>query len=174
GPVGLTSPLAVGLLALAGAVALTEPLQQSVARIQTAPLQQTVARNLATPAQFVQGHQRDDGSFAEAGSPPGAALTAWAVLGLAASGEEVAPAARNYLVGAESGLEAATDVELVAMAELALGLRADSLLARIRSLFRPGGAIGPTINSTIWGVLALRTAALPVPWATVRWLLARQ
>jgi hypothetical protein len=129
---------------------------------------------LATPAQFVQGHQRADGSFAEAGSPPGAALTSWAVLGLTAAGEEVAPAARDYLVAHEDDLEGVTDVALVAMAELALGLPADDLLDRVRSFARPSGAIGPAINSTIWGILALRTAGQPVAPATVRWLLARQ
>jgi hypothetical protein len=155
----------VGLKALAAAAA---------AVAVAAPLQQSVARDSVTPAQFVQGHQRADGSFAEAGSPPGPMLTSWAVLGLAAAGEEIAPTVRDYLAGEESGLKVATDVELVAMAELALGLPAERLVDRIRSLVRPSGAIGPTINSTIWGILALRTAGLPVARSTVRWLLARQ
>jgi hypothetical protein len=155
----------VGLKALAAAAS---------ALALTAPLQQSVARNGATPAQFVQAHQRADGAFAEAGSPPGPALTSWAVLGLAAAGVEIAPTARDYLVAEENGLRTATDMELVAMAELALGLSAERLLDRIRSLARPSGAIGPAINSTIWGVLALRTARLAVTKRTVRWLLARQ
>jgi hypothetical protein len=133
-----------------------------------------LAEASATPAQFVRSQQRADGSFAEAGTPPGPALTAWAVLGLRAAGAEVDPAAGDYLVAHEDELEAATDVELVALAERALGLPADRLLERIRSLARPSGAIGPSVNSTIWGLLALRSAGLPVSQRTVGWLLARQ
>jgi hypothetical protein len=158
----------VGLKAVAVALAvaaLTTPLHRDVARSQGVG---------GAPAQFLLGQQRPDGSFAEAGTPPGPALTAWAVLGLAAAGAKVDPASGDYLAAHEEELEAATDVELVTMAERALGLPADRLLERIRSLAKPSGAIGPSVNSTIWGVLALRTAGLPVSQQTVRWLLARQ
>jgi len=127
-----------------------------------------------TPSQYVAGRQLADGSFAEPGGRPGPALTAWAVLGLRAAGAPVRPEALDYLVSQESELTSATDVELVAMAQLALGGEAESLLARLRELERPSGAIGPTLNSTIWGILALRSAGLPAPAASVRYLLARQ
>jgi prenyltransferase beta subunit len=159
----------VGLKALTVAAAaiavLTSPWQPAVAGSQSAE---------GAAAQFLLAQQRPDGSFAEADTPPGPALTAWTVLGLAAAGAKLDPAAGNYLAAHEQELEAATDVELVAMAERALGLPADRLLDRIRSLARRSGAIGPSINSTIWGMLALRTAELPLSQRTVRWLLAHQ
>jgi hypothetical protein len=129
---------------------------------------------LASPGQFVQAHQRADGSFAEPGGPPGVALTAWAVLGLTAAGLPVAEETRGYLLAHEGELRTATDLELALMAELALGLPTDALVARLRALVRPSGAIGPAVNSTVWGVLALRAAGLSAPPEAVRYLLARQ
>lgn len=61
-----------------------------------------------------------------------------------------------------------TDISLVALAEEALGAEPDALLARLA--VKPTGQIGPTLNSTFWGVLALGRAAP----ATVRFLLAHQ
>jgi energy-coupling factor transport system substrate-specific component len=60
------------------------------------------------------------------------------------------------------------------MAEDAVGAPTPALLARLRALRRPSGAIGTTLNSTIWGVLALRSVGEPAPPASVRYLLARQ
>jgi energy-coupling factor transport system substrate-specific component len=128
----------------------------------------------ATPAQYLQSHALADGSFAESGGRPGPQLTAWAALGLRASGAAVQPQTLDYLVAHEAELKVATDLELVALAELALGGRAEALLARIRALSRPSGGIGPTLNSTIWGVLALRAAGDPAPRAVIRRLLAAQ
>lgn len=128
----------------------------------------------ATPVQYLASQQRADGSFSEPGGQPGPALTAWAVLGLRAAGAFVPPVTLRYLVEHEDELEAATDLELAAMAELALGGRGESLLARIRALEQRSGAIGPTLNSTIWGVLALRSAGAAVSTRTVAYLLSKQ
>lgn len=123
---------------------------------------------------YVQASQLEDGGFAEAGGSADPALTAWAVLGLRAAGASPAAAAADYLVAHESELESATGVELALMAELALGVSPEGLVARLRAFQRPSGAIGPAVNSTIWGVLALRQAGLPVPAASVRYLLTQQ
>jgi hypothetical protein len=60
------------------------------------------------------------------------------------------------------------------MAEAVTGGASPALLASLHALDRPGGAIGPTVNSTIWGMLALRQAGQPVAAATVRYLEAAQ
>src|SRR5205823_1124441 len=85
-----------------------------------------------------------------------------------------ADAGADFIAAHEAELAAPTDVELALIAQAAAGRRPDSLLARLRAVVRPDGAIGPSINSTVWGVIALRAAREPVPPATVRWILARQ
>ena len=104
---------------------------------------------LATPAGYVQAQQRDDGGFGDA------QITAWATLGLVASGGETGGAA-SFL--ARSRPETATDAALIAMARAAAGERPDDLLPRLRA-YRPG----KLVNATIWTVLALRQAGEPVP-----------
>jgi Prenyltransferase and squalene oxidase repeat len=128
----------------------------------------------ATPVGYLQGRQGSSGGFAEPGGRPSPQLTAWAVLGLRAAGAKPSPAALDYLVAREDALPSATDVELVAMAESVLGRRPERLLARIRSVQRKTGQIGPRVNSTIWGVLALRQAGEPPPRPAVRFILHRQ
>jgi hypothetical protein len=127
----------------------------------------------ATPVGFLQGRQAPGGGFVEPSGSSGPQLTAWAALGLKAA--RASPGrALDYLVAHEGELTEATDVELVALAESALGHRSDRLLARIRRLQRPGGAIGPTVNSTIWGILALRQAGEAAPRGAVSFVLRRQ
>jgi len=132
-----------------------------------------VAAVAATPAGYLQGRQAPSGGFAEPGGSPSPQLTAWAALGLAAAGASTG-SALDYLAAHEGELTAATDVELVAVAESALGRRPEALLVRIRKLQQPSGRIGPTINSTVWGILALRQARERAPRAAVRFVLSRQ
>ena len=127
----------------------------------------------ATPVGFLQRHQAPGGGFVEPGGASGPQLTAWAALGLKAAGASPGRAL-DYLVAHEGELIEATDVELVALAQSALGHRPDRLLARIRHFQRSSGAIGPTVNSTMWGILALRQAGEPAPRAAVRFVLRRQ
>ena len=139
-----------------------------------------VAIALASPTQeaarFLEGAQAPSGGFAEPGGGATPGLTAWAAIGLRAAGRpaEGLGAARAYLAGIEGALHSATDLELVLAARLALGDPATSLLERVRALRRPDGRIGPTLNSTIWGVLALRSAGDSIPADAVRLLLRRQ
>ena len=128
---------------------------------------------LASPVGFVQGRQLPDGGFAEQGRTSSPELTAWAVLGLRSAGVAT-PKAHDYLVAHEGDLATTTDVELVLAAEAASGGASPGLVARVRAAERASGAIGPLVNSTIWGVLALRQAGERVPPRVVRYLLVRQ
>jgi hypothetical protein len=128
---------------------------------------------LVSPVGFVQSRQLPDGGFAEHGRASSPELTAWAVLGLRSTGVAT-PKAHDYLVAHEGELETTTDVELVAAAEAASGGPSPRILARLRAAQRPNGAIGPLLNSTIWGVLALRQAGQQIPVETARYLRAHQ
>ena len=127
----------------------------------------------STPAGYLQGRQAANGGFVEPTGSSGPQLTAWAALGLKAAGANTGRAL-DYLAAHEGELTETTDVELVAMAESALGRKPDRLLTRIHSAQRSSGAIGPTVNSTMWGILALRQAGLPAPRGAVRFVLRKQ
>jgi hypothetical protein len=119
-----------------------------------------------SPVSFLQAHS-SNGAYAEPGGTADALLTSWAVLGLHAAGAD-APGSLAYLHTQEGALTSATDVALVALAEEALGDRADALLARLT--VKPSGQIGDTLNSTLWAVLALDRSSA----ATTRFILAHQ
>ncbi len=119
-----------------------------------------VATSLASPAAYLQEHQREDGSFGDA------QITAWATLGLVAAGAETGGAA-GFLARHEPQTQ--TDAALVAMARAAAGDRPVDLLPRLRA--HPPGKL---VNATIWTILALRQADEPAPRELVRALLASQ
>ena len=125
------------------------------------------------PVEFLLRHQQPSGAFAESDGRPGPALTAWAVLGLRAAGAGTG-GALQYLIAHEAHLPALTDVELVATAESSLGRSPAALLARIHAAQRPNGRIGPSVNSTVWGILALRQAGERAPRGAVRFVLRQQ
>jgi hypothetical protein len=128
---------------------------------------------LATPASFLQGRQGADGAFSEPGGTATPGLTAWAAIGLTAAGAPTGKA-HDYLVAHESQLASATDVELAVVAEAVTGGSSAPLLARLDALVQPSGRIGPALNSTIWGILALRQAGRDVPKESVHYLTAHQ
>jgi len=109
----------------------------------------------AAPSSYVESRQQADGGFAEPGGRSTPGLTAWAVVGLHAAGRPTTGAV-EYLRAHERELLTATDVELAVIAEAAGGDDGPSaaLRARLAGLSRSDGRIGPTINSTAWGVLA--------------------
>jgi Prenyltransferase and squalene oxidase repeat len=127
-------------------------------------------------ARYLQSRQEPNGGFAEPGSEATTGLTAWAVIGLRAAGTPARELERagEYLARTEPRLQSATDVELVLVARASLGERPRELIDRVRGFERASGAIGPSVNSTIWGVLALRAAGEAAPPAAVRYLLRRQ
>lgn len=128
---------------------------------------------VASVLSFVQGRVQPDGGYAEPGGRSTVALTATSVLGLAAQRAPVPAAAREYLVAHETGLTA-TELELVVLAEAASGGATARALDALHALQRPNGLIGDALNSTYWGVLALRQVGEPVPQATVRAILRGQ
>jgi len=127
-----------------------------------------VAASLAAspPAEYVLSHQQTDRGFAEIGGVESPELTAWAVLGLRASGAGTG-GALTYLLAHERDLKTPTSIALVAMAKAALGRDADSLLARLP-------AQPHAVNEAIWDALALRQAGRTVPRPIVNYLLRSQ
>ncbi|MEZ5101329.1 MAG: prenyltransferase/squalene oxidase repeat-containing protein [Thermoleophilia bacterium] len=127
---------------------------------------------------YLQARQQPDGGFAEPGGRSDPGLTAWVVLGLDAAGIDPAAVVRDgrsaadYLAG--KPYPAATDLELRILALVALHRDVSGLADQLARLSRRTGSIGPTVNSTIWGILALRAAGRPVPAAAVRYLLGAQ
>jgi prenyltransferase beta subunit len=110
----------------------------------------------SSPAGFVASHQQPDGGFAEPGGQSDPSLTAWSVLGLTAAGEQPAGPTADYLAARPAS--GATNLALRILALRALRRETTTEVARLEALRRPNGRIGPLVNSTIWGVLALRAA----------------
>jgi iron complex transport system substrate-binding protein len=129
-----------------------------------------LAAPAATPADYLLSRQQPDGGFAEPGGQSDPGLTAWAVLGLAATGRE-APHAGDFLAG--KPYPNATDLALRILALDALGRDTSALVAQLEGLRRPDGRIGPLVNSTVWGVLALRATGRPAG-TSVRYILRAQ
>jgi energy-coupling factor transport system substrate-specific component len=149
--------------------------------LRLAALGFTVAALAAVPAaqsaesvstRFLASREQPGGGFAEQNGTTGLALTAWGVLALRAHGVEASAATREYLVRTEP--KTVPELALATMAREATGAPTAALVARLRRAIRPSGLIGPTLNATIWSVLALRQVGEPVPVATKRLLLARQ
>jgi Squalene-hopene cyclase C-terminal domain/Prenyltransferase and squalene oxidase repeat len=125
----------------------------------------------ATPADYVASHQASDGGFAEPGQASDPSLTAWAVLGLKAAGREPSRSPASYLEDAPA--RTANDVALRILALEALGRDTDALADRLEGMRGPGGRIGTLVNSTIWGVIALRATERPAG-TSVKYLLRVQ
>jgi hypothetical protein len=128
---------------------------------------------LRAGVEYLKARQLGGGAFAESGGKADPGLSAWAVLGLRAARawpDEPGDAA-GYLAGRTDA--AVTDLELRLLALAALDRNVDTLANRLLG-HRRGGRIGPTVNSTIWGMLALRAAGRKVPRACVRYLKRRQ
>jgi prenyltransferase beta subunit len=128
------------------------------------------ATALDAAARYLETHQQPDGGFAEPGRATEPGLTAWVVLGLVAAGR-VPLGAAEYLEG--RSYPTATDLELRILALAALDRDVQSLAGRLEGLRRPSGAIGPSLSSTIWGILALSAAGRSAG-SSVGYLLARQ
>lgn len=122
-------------------------------------------------AAYLEGRRQPNGGFAEPGRAADPSLTAWAALGLRAAGRTPAGTAA-YLEGKPA--PSATDLALRILALDALGRDVDGLVSRLQGLRRASGAVGPTVNSTIWAVLALRADGRAAGRRTVRWLLRQQ
>jgi hypothetical protein len=122
---------------------------------------------------FVQGRAQPDGGYAEPSGRSTVALTATAVLAVHAAGATPPAGTRAYLLAHESGLTS-SELELVVMAEAVTGGASDGALASLQALVHANGTIGEALNSTYWGVLALRQAGQQVPAAAVSAMLHGQ
>ncbi len=122
-----------------------------------------VALALATPQHFLAAHQLPDGSFAEATGKPGAALTAWALLGLRSAHVS---ADDRYLRMHESELQTPTEIALGVLAE---ARPSDALLARLDTV--PNTV---AVNAAVWKMLALARVGRAVPQAAVTFTLHNQ
>jgi hypothetical protein len=165
---------AVAAAAAAAALLLFGAASSAAAAAAGAP------RGLAGGVAFLLARQVDDGGFAEQGRAADPGLTAWAVLALAASGSDPVSALRDGHSPADhlrgKPYPTATDLELRILAFDALGraAEAEQLGRQLETLRRPSGAIGSTVNSTIWGVIALRSIGRPAGAAAVAYLLGQQ
>jgi prenyltransferase beta subunit len=121
-----------------------------------------------SPASYVASHQQPDGGFAERGGKSYLDLTAWSVLGLVAYGQRPGVEAQLYLQRAPA--QDVSDTELRILALEAVGGNTDGYDLPVDK----SGRIGPLVDSTIWGILALRSAGRPVPATSVRYLLGQQ
>ena len=125
----------------------------------------------ASPSDYVASHQQSDGGFAEPGQSSDPSLTAWAVLGLSTAGREPGRSPAGYLEGASA--RTANDLALRILALHELRRNTDALVDRLERMRGPGGRIGTLVNSTIWGVIALRATGRPAG-TSVRYLLRAQ
>jgi len=142
----------------------------SVASAAPSVAEERVERAVA----FLSSNQNADGGFGEAGASSDATLSAWVALALESAGVEAAPLRRgSTTLGAyleRQSPELTTDIELHLLARARLGLNTGPLAAALKAEIRPSGRIGPRLNSTIWGVLALRAAGERVPKSVTRYL----
>ena len=134
----------------------------------------------ATPADRAAGYLErslHDGCSIEGGGV-NVGVTAWAAIGLGATRRPAARAAAGCVVAHRASLRSATELELGILALSAAHRDPRHVAGRdlVRELLRQrhGGRIGPITASTMFGVLALRAARVPVPPAVVRTLLRLQ
>jgi hypothetical protein len=135
-----------------------------------------------TPLELARGYviqrQQPDGGFAEPEGASDPALTAWAVVAIRASGRDPSKLRRGGASPAEylasRPVTTANELALRILALDALGEDVREPADRLTAMRRPDGRIGPLVNSTIWGVIALRAAGRAAPAASVRYLVRRQ
>ncbi len=135
------------------------------------------AADVGDAARYVRGNQGADGCYSEPGGAPSNALTAWSVIGLAATGYQDGDGAA-CLARTAASLTAWDDLSRTILALVAAGrdprqAGGVDLVARLRRL-ASGGRVGPTVNSHIFGILAVRAARGRVPLAWKKTLVRDQ
>jgi hypothetical protein len=126
----------------------------------------TAAAGVSLDASRYLINQRNSGAgFHEPGRAASPGLTAWAILGLRAAGH-CPTQSGDYLKG--KPYPTATDLELRILALDALRSRCafnvdlSGQVAQLQRLKKANGRIGKNVNSTIWGILALRATGRSV------------
>jgi energy-coupling factor transport system substrate-specific component len=114
----------------------------------------------ATPAAYLVSAQNRDGGFgADKGQRSSQLYSAWAAMGLAASGRRDARVAR-YLASGARGMRDVGDIERTILALVAQrsSPRQGALVTRLLRAHRRDGSWEGLVNRTAFGVLALRAA----------------
>lgn len=145
------------------------------------PLVALITLIAATPAsggvvdavRYLESHRTGDGCYAEAGGQADPKLTAWVVLGLAAQHQPTASGA-SCLEARSATLRTWEELTLGILALDAAGRNPRDaggvdLVGRLGDL-RGADRIGPTVNSHIFGILALRAVRARVPRAYLQTL----
>ena len=176
-------------LAVAIACALAGARTPAVA-LAAPPAALSAPADVAHALDYLHACQRGDGGFAEKGGASSSdAVTAWAVIGIAAAGEDPRTwrvhgrSPVDYLARDASAWTATTDYARTALA--AVAARRDprsfggvDLVARILSDVQDRGSdgdqIGAYVNSHVWGMLALEAAGYDVSGGATKWLLRQQ
>jgi hypothetical protein len=134
----------------------------------------------ASGADYLASRLQPGGGFAESGARFGSvALTSWAVMGLTAAGRNPATMhraggrtpvyflARHVREYDDAYTLSRAILAVVAMGKTPYSFGGRNLVAALRTKISPNGHIGLYLNSTYWGVLALRAANSPVPTASL-------
>jgi iron complex transport system substrate-binding protein len=128
-------------------------------------------------SRYLIGQRAPSGGFAEPGGSASPGLTGWAILGLVAA-DHCPTRSGDYLRG--KPYPAATDLELRILALDALRARCtfevnlSGQVSQLIGLRKSSGRIGANVNSTIWGVLALRAVGRRAGGSTISYLRAQQ
>ena len=128
-------------------------------------------------SRYLIGQRAASGGFAEPGASANPGLTGWAILGLVAA-DHCPTRSGDYLRG--KPYPTATDLELRILALDALRARCafdvnlSGQVSQLIGLRKPSGRIGANVNSTIWGILALRAVGRQAGAKTISYLRAQQ
>ena len=129
---------------------------------------------------YLRAAQNEDGGFAGAKGTGGsnAIYSGWAVIGLAAAGQDPGDAARRYLRDQATKVRDLGDIERTILALRAAGEPADDLVATLLDRREPDGSIEGLTNRTAFLVLALRASDRPATDPAIRkaaaWVRAQQ
>lgn len=137
-----------------------------------------------SPVGYLLAAQNADGGFGAArGQPSSSVYSGWAALGLASANVEPlrvmhgGPSVIGYIEAhpaRDTGSLERTILVLRAAGLSARRVAGHDLVAMLERRRGAGGAFGGLVNLTAFGVLALRAAGVPVPAASVRWLIGQQ
>jgi energy-coupling factor transport system substrate-specific component len=167
------SSLLVGLLALLTGASIATTVAPA-------------ARAGGSPTGYLLAAQNSDGGFGgAAGTPSSGLFSGWAALGLAAAGHGPATVARggtsllSYVRAQAGGSLDVGSLERTTLVASAAGAAARQfggvdLVAQLERQFRADGSVSDQVNLTSFAVLALRSAGIAPPPATVPWLAAQQ
>jgi hypothetical protein len=152
---------------------------------QPGALEDGRATAASTPAGYLIAAQNSDGGIgATPGSTSSQLYSGWAALGLAAAGENSLDVTRDGhsligYVGLGAGSSDPGDLERNILVAGAAGLPATSfgrrdLVAELRADIRPNGSVNNQTNWTSFAVLALRSAGVAAPPASLAWIVRQQ